>query len=157
MHVLLPCRNATEYQAKRHLNAAELTKLVTAKAGVEVAELVGDLAGQRQAASDAAELARQQQVFTDQTLDNALLPQGAVATGTDRLREVVGQGLAEFLTTIDQINTSVHRVYSARELGLVDDHRSRGLLPDRGSLRPGDQRRPDRSRWRAGGDTPKAS
>jgi hypothetical protein len=38
-------------------------------------------------------------VFTDETLDNALLPQGAVATATDRLRELVGQGLAEFLTT----------------------------------------------------------
>jgi len=67
-------------------------------------------------------LARQQQVFTDQTLDNALLPQGAVATATDRLREVVGQGLAEFLTAIDQIDTSVQTaVYSVRELGLVDD------------------------------------
>ena len=67
-------------------------------------------------------MARQQQVFTDQTLDNALLPQGAVATATDRLREVVGQGLAEFLTAIDQIDTSVQTaVYSVRELGLVDD------------------------------------
>jgi hypothetical protein len=52
-------------------------------------------------------------VFTDETLDNALLPQGAVATATDRLRELVGQGLAEFLTTIDQINTSVQTASTA--------------------------------------------
>jgi len=38
-----------EYRAKRHVNSAELKKLATAKAGVELAELVGDLAGQRQA------------------------------------------------------------------------------------------------------------
>ena len=50
--------NAKEYQAKRYLNSAQLKKRATAKAGVELAELVGDLAGQRQAAWDAAELAR---------------------------------------------------------------------------------------------------
>lgn len=97
-------------------------EFASAKASVEMDEMIADLAGQRQAAAEAADLEHRRETVTDQALSNALLAQGAVAPATDRLKELVSEALSEFLRTTDAINSAIHTTaYATRELDMVDD------------------------------------